>query len=148
VIVPSRASSSLVLAVLIAAATLSGCGSVRAETQNKIDGQRLTVYVSGPLYGASSVSGQAVVQGAELALRMAHGHVGPYRITLKPVNDANIQTGTWDPGLTTANVHAAMLDRSLIGYIGDFNSGASAVSIPLLNRMGIPQISRRAALSG
>jgi branched-chain amino acid transport system substrate-binding protein len=148
VIVPSRALPALVLAVLAAAVTLSGCGSVRAETQNKIDGRRLMIYISGPLYGASSVSGQAVVQGAELALRMAHGHVGPYRITLKPVNDANIQTGTWDPGLTTANVHAAMLDRSLIGYIGDFNSGASAVSIPLLNRMGIPQISPTSSAVG
>ena len=41
--------------------SLSGCGSVRAETQNKIGGERLTIYVSVPLYGASSVSGQAVV---------------------------------------------------------------------------------------
>jgi branched-chain amino acid transport system substrate-binding protein len=32
-------------------------------------------------------------------------------------------------------------DPTAIGYLGDFNSGASAVSIPLLNRLGIPQIS-------
>ena len=33
------------------------------------------------------------------------------------------------------------LDRTAIGYIGDYDSGASAVSIPLLNKAGIPQIS-------
>jgi branched-chain amino acid transport system substrate-binding protein len=39
------------------------------------------------------------------------------------------------------NAHQAMNDRTTIGYIGEYNSGASAISIPLLNRMGIPQIS-------
>jgi branched-chain amino acid transport system substrate-binding protein len=34
-----------------------------------------------------------------------------------------------------------MTDVTAIGYIGEFNSGASAISIPLLNRVGIPQIS-------
>jgi branched-chain amino acid transport system substrate-binding protein len=140
-IVPRRAWPALVLAVVLSATTLSGCGSVRAATQNRIDGDRLTIYVSAPLYGASSVSGQAVLRGAELALGSVHGRIGHYRITLTTLNDANIKTGTWDPGLTNTNVHAAMLNRTMIGYIGDFNSGASAISIPLLNRMEIPQIS-------
>ena len=42
---------------------------------------------------------------------------------------------------TTANAHAAADDNSTIGYVGEFNSGASAISIPVLNRAGIPQIS-------
>ena len=145
---PSRAWPVLVLAVALLAVTLTGCGSVRAETQNKIDGERLTIYVSAPRYGASSVSGQAVLQGAELALGHIDGAIGSYRIVLHVLNDANIKTGAWDPGLTSANVHAAMLDRSMIGYIGDFNSGASAISIPLLNRMSIPQISATSTAVG
>jgi branched-chain amino acid transport system substrate-binding protein len=35
----------------------------------------------------------------------------------------------------------AAADRTTIGYLGDMNSGASAVSIPLLNRAGIAQVS-------
>jgi branched-chain amino acid transport system substrate-binding protein len=142
VIVPRRAwSVAAALLAALAAATLSGCGSVQAQTQNKIGGERLTIYVSAPLYGASSVSGQAVLQGAELALGRIDGTIGSYKIALKTLNDADIKTGTWDPGLTESNVRKAMLDRSMIGYIGDFNSGASAISIPLLNRLAIPQIS-------
>ncbi len=140
-IVRRRARIVLAIAAALAAGIPSGCGSVRAETQNKIGGKRLTIYLSVPLYGASSVSGQGVVQGAQLALDGVHGRVGGYRIDLKVLDDANVKTGAWDPGLTTANVHAATLNKTMIGYIGDFNSGASAVSIPLLNRAGIPQVS-------
>ncbi len=35
----------------------------------------------------------------------------------------------------------AVQDRTTVGYIGELNSGASAISIPLLNRAGIAQIS-------
>ena len=38
-------------------------------------------------------------------------------------------------------MHYAATDRTTIGYIGDYNSGATAVSIPQLNRVEIPQIS-------
>jgi branched-chain amino acid transport system substrate-binding protein len=43
--------------------------------------------------------------------------------------------------VTTTDAHDAVIDPTTIGYIGDLNSGASAVSIPILNRAGIAQIS-------
>ncbi len=61
--------------------------------------------------------------------------------SLRALDDSTAQRGAWDPGKTTENAHVAITDLSTIAYIGDFNSGASAVSIPLLNRVGIPQIS-------
>jgi branched-chain amino acid transport system substrate-binding protein len=130
----------MLAAVMGCAAALSGCGT-DAAAQNKISGGRLTIYVSVPLNGASMVSGEAVLRGADLALGSIHGRIGGYSISLRPLDDALAKTGTWDPGQTTADVHAALLDKTMIGYIGDFDSGASAVSIPLLNRAGIPQIS-------
>jgi branched-chain amino acid transport system substrate-binding protein len=132
--------ATLVITLAVAAVALSGCGS-DAVAHNKIDGGRLTVYVSVPLNGASAVSGEAVLHGAQLALDSVHGRIGGYRIVLRPLDDALAKTGTWDPGQTTADAHAAMLDKTMIGYIGDFDSGASAVSIPLLNRAEVPQIS-------
>ncbi len=139
----ARSATSLLIALaaaLAAVAALSGCGT-DAVAHNKIPGGRLTVYVSVPLNGASAVSGESVLHGAQMALDAVHARIGGYRITLRPLDDALAKTGTWDPGQTTAEVHAAMLDKTMIGYIGDFDSGASAVSIPLLNRIGIPQIS-------
>ncbi len=135
-----RLRLSLVLAALAGAVALSGCGN-SADAHNEIPGGNLTVYVSVPLHGPSTTSGESVLHGAQLALDELHGRIGTYRVAMRALDDANPKTASWDPGLTEANVHAAMLDKSLIGYIGDFNSGASAISIPILNRDLIPQIS-------
>ena len=60
---------------------------------------------------------------------------------LKALDDSTPQSGGWDPSQTTINARLASQDPTTIGYIGEFNSGASAISIPLLNRAGIAQIS-------
>ena len=121
----------------------SGCGSKDAATAAgaTIHGRSLTIYVSAPLSGVSRVGGAAVVSGARLALAQSRDRIGDYRITLKVLNDATVQRGGWDPGQTTINARAAVLDPTTIGYVGEVNSGASAISIPPLNRAGIPQVS-------
>jgi branched-chain amino acid transport system substrate-binding protein len=118
---------------------LAGCGSKhKADTAgSRIHGRVLTVYASVPLNGASRVSGEAVVSGARLALSEVHGRVGEYQIALKVLDDATAKRGGWDPGQTTINARVAVLDPTTIGYLGELNSGASAVSIPPLNRAGI-----------
>ena len=42
---------------------------------------------------------------------------------------------------TAANARKAASDSKAVYYIGEFNSGASEVSIPILNNAGIPQVS-------
>ena len=128
------------LMVLAAVAAVAGCGSDH-KVPNRISGQTLTIYTSLPLRGASAVSGQAVLGGARIALDQVHGRIGRYRVVLRWMDDSTAKRGSWDPGQTTLNAHQAMNDNTTIGYIGEYNSGASAISIPLLNRMDIPQIS-------
>lgn len=130
----------IVIALLLAASAISGCGSNDAAA-NRIHGKTLTIYSSVPLHGASRFNAQAVVNGERLALSQARGRVGPYQIVLKPLDDSTPQRDGWDPGQTTVNARIAIQDPTTIGYLGELNSGASAVSIPLLNRLGIPQIS-------
>jgi branched-chain amino acid transport system substrate-binding protein len=121
-------------------ACLAGCGS-SGSGGGRISGRTLTIYMSSPLHGASSVEGRAAVEGAQLALSEVRGRVGKYRIRLRSLDDSTPQRGGWDPGQTTLNARAAVQDQTTIGYIGELNSGASAISIPLLNRVGIAQIS-------
>jgi branched-chain amino acid transport system substrate-binding protein len=123
-----------------AGATVAGCG-IRGIAGNRIGGTKLTIYASLPFRGASRISGAAVLGGAELALSAVHDRIGKYRIVFRVLDDATVQSRGWDPGQTTANARLAAQNKTTIGYIGEFNSGASAVSIPLLNRAGIPQIS-------
>ncbi len=136
----SRAGWRLATVSVAAAASLAGCGSA-AKSGNRIAGTTLTVYASGPLHGASSANGQAVLDGARLALAEVHGRIGKYHLLMRSLDDSTAQRREWDPGQTTVNAHLATADKTTIGYIGEFNSGASAISIPLLNRAGIAQIS-------
>ncbi len=89
-----------------------------------------------------------MVDGARLALEQDHARIGSYRVVLKALNDATAAQGEWDPGQTSVNAVQAAADPTTIGYIGDLDSGASAVSIPILNRPGIPQISPRSSAVG
>jgi branched-chain amino acid transport system substrate-binding protein len=133
-------AAAVVLAAIIGAA---GCGSSSGQTlaASRIRGSTLTIYASAPLRGRSTVSGEAAIKGAELALDQVQGRIGEYRIVFKVLDDATVARGGWDPGQTTINVGVAVLDPTTIGYIGELNSGASAISIPPLNRAGIPQVS-------
>ena len=128
--------------MLAATLALTGCGSSSNTTYDAaIRGSTLTIYASVPLHGASRVSGEAVLSAEKLALSQGRYRIGRYRIAFKPLDDSTPQRGEWDPGQTTANAKLAAQDPSTVGYIGELNSGASAISIPILNRLGIPQIS-------
>jgi branched-chain amino acid transport system substrate-binding protein len=136
-----RRPGAVIALALVLAAALTGCGGRSAGQQQTIRGTTLTIYSSVPLHGASRMNAQALVNGEQLALQEAHGHVGRYRIALRSLDDSTVQRQAWDPGKTTENARTAIIDPSTVLYIGELNSGASAVSIPLLNRVGIPQIS-------
>ncbi|MBA2637424.1 MAG: ABC transporter substrate-binding protein [Solirubrobacterales bacterium] len=101
----------------------------------------MTIYSSLPLQGAARAQAEAAVDGAKLALEQAGGKVGKLTIQYTSLDDSTAQAGGWDPGQTSSNARKAAGDESTIGYIGEFNSGATAVSLPLLNEAGIPQVS-------
>jgi branched-chain amino acid transport system substrate-binding protein len=128
--------------VLVAAlGGLTGCGASTQAAGDRDDSRTLTIYSSVPLVGPSAANGQAIVNGERLALSQLHGRIGHYRIVFLALNDATVQRGGWDQGQTTLNARLAASNPNTIGYIGELDSGASAISIPVLNRAGIPQIS-------
>jgi branched-chain amino acid transport system substrate-binding protein len=126
------------LAALCIAVT--GCGG-GGGGGGKVSGNTLTIYSSLPLQGASRVQGAATVNGAKLAVKQAGGKVGKYTIKYVSLDDSTAAAGKWDPGQTSTNARKAASDKTTIAVIGEFNSGASAISIPILNRAGIAQIS-------
>lgn len=135
-------SLSRIAAGALAIALLAGCGSSGSDAPTeRIPGRTLTIYVSVPLHGASAVSGVAIVNSAQMALGEIHARIGRYEVVLKRLDDSNPTTGTWDPGQTSNDAHTVAVDPTAIGYVGDPESGASAISIPVLNRAGIAQVS-------
>jgi branched-chain amino acid transport system substrate-binding protein len=101
----------------------------------------LTIYSSLPLQGDSRAQSLSVVNGEKLALESQGNKVGDFAIKYTSLDDSTAAAGKWDPGATSGDARKAAQDKSTIGYLGEFNSGASAISIPILNEAGILQIS-------
>jgi branched-chain amino acid transport system substrate-binding protein len=131
----------LCVAALGFASLLGGCGGVGSSPASQSLGQRLTIYSSLPLHGSSAGAARLVLAGERLALDDAHDRVGRLRIRLVSFDDSNPQTGMWDAGATTANARLAAQDPTTIAYIGDYDSPATAVSLPITNGAGILQVS-------
>jgi branched-chain amino acid transport system substrate-binding protein len=104
-------------------------------------GGTVNVYSSLPLQGASRPQTTAMVDGIKLALDQAGGKAGDVTIKYTSLDDSTAQAGTWTPEATQANARRVAGDDAAVAYIGEFNSGASAVSIPILNEVPIAQIS-------
>ena len=134
-------TSSLVVALGLGVAACGDDDDSGSSGSSDSGGKNLTIYSSLPLQGSSRPQNLAVISGARLALKEAGGKVGDLTITYKPLDDATAAAGKWDPGQVSQNARKAAQDSSTIGYIGEFNSGASAVSIPILNEAGILQVS-------
>src|SRR5215210_4351235 len=107
-----------------------------------IKGNSLTIYSSLPLQGTSKGQSEAVISGEKLALKQAGSKVGKFNLKYVSLDDSTAQNpGTADEGQTAQNARKAVQDKTTIFYLGEFNSGGSKVSIPILNKAGIPQIS-------
>ena len=137
------ASSCLTVALAFGVAA---CGSSSNSSSSTSGGgstgsSNLTIYSSLPLQGDSRPQSEAVVNGEKLALQEHGGKVGKYTIKYVSLDDSTAATGKWDPGATSSDARKAAQDKSTIVYLGEFNSGASAISIPILNEAGILQIS-------
>ena len=105
-------------------------------------GGSLTIYSSLPLQGTSREQSEAVINGERLALEAVKGKVGDYTIKYVSLDDSTAQNpGTADEGQTAQNARKAVQDAKTIFYLGEFNSGGTKVSLPILNKAGIPQIS-------
>ena len=99
------------------------------------------IYSSLPLQGASTAQTDPLVNGIKLALSEASNKAGSFTVNYQPLDDSTAQAGKWDPTQTAADARKAATDPKAVFYIGEFNSGASEVSIPILNQAGIPQVS-------
>ena len=119
----------------------SGGDSGGSGSSGDAGGGSLTVYSSLPLQGASRPQSEDVINGIKLALKQKGNKCGDFTIKYKSLDDATAAAGKWEAGATSANARKVAQDDSAIAYIGEFNSGASAISIPITNEAGILQVS-------
>jgi len=127
---------------------LAGCGSssnttpkTTKTTTPSSSSKTVDIYSSLPLQGSSNAQTIPMVNGIKLALAQAGGKAGPWTVNYTSLDDSTAAAGGYDVTQTAANARKAASDPKTVYYIGEFNSGASEVSIPILNEAGIPQVS-------
>jgi branched-chain amino acid transport system substrate-binding protein len=135
--------SCLILALGVGVAACGGDdnGGSSSGGDSGSSGGSLTIYSSLPLQGDSRPQSTDVVNGEKMALEEHGGKAGNNTIKYVSLDDATASTGKWEPGQVSANARKAVGDKSAVAYLGEFNSGASAVSIPIVNQAGILQVS-------
>ncbi len=134
--------------VVIAALAIAACGSSSNKSSSSSSsssgssgGNTVDIYSSLPMQGSSTAQTDPLVNGIKLALSEAGGKAGKFTVKYTVLDDSTAAAGKWDPGQTAANARKVAADPKAVYYIGEFNSGASEVSIPILNQAGIPMVS-------
>lgn len=137
-----RARLSITMGVAVAlVALLAACGSSKKSSSGGSGGSTVDIYSSLPLQGASKDQTGAMVKGIQLALAQAKNKAGKFTVKYTSLDDSTAAAGNWDPGQTQQGARQAATDKSAVYYIGEFNSGASQVSMPILNQAGLAQVS-------
>ena len=128
-------------AVGCSSSSSSSSSSATSSGSAAAGGNTVDIYSSLPLQGGSSAQTIPMVNGIKLALSQANNKAGQWTVNYQSLDDSTAAAAKWDPGQTAGNARKVASDPKAVFYIGEFNSGASEVSIPILNEAGIPQVS-------
>ncbi|HWC27264.1 MAG TPA: branched-chain amino acid ABC transporter substrate-binding protein [Solirubrobacteraceae bacterium] len=142
-----RAVVACVLASVLAVGA-GGCGGdddARAVEQGS---DTLTIYSSLPLQGPDRDRARDMVNAIKLALQEAGGKIGPFTITYVPLDSATRKARTWTAEKVLDNARKAVRDLNAIAYIGERDSAATALSLPLTNEGHILQVSPSSTYDG
>src|SRR6266568_4532111 len=138
---PAIAASAAIALTVVGCSSSSSSSSAGGGSSSSAAGGTVDIYSSLPLQGASSAQTIPMVNGIKLALAQANNKAGQWTVNYQSLDDSTAAAGKWDPGQTAANARKVATDPKAVYYMGEFNSGASEVSVPILNQGGIPQVS-------
>jgi branched-chain amino acid transport system substrate-binding protein len=126
----------------------AGCGGGGAPGRDVVPRGALIVYASLPLRGVERPRALEVLRGARRALARARGRAGPLAVRLVVLDDTPPGVERWAPEVVAANARRAVHDRHTIAYLGEGDTAASTVSVPLLNEEGILQVTPTDTFAG
>ena len=135
------ATAALGVAACGSSSKSSSTGASTSGAAAPSGGKTVDIYSSLPQQGGGKDQVLDVIKGEELALSEAGNKAGQFNVSFTNLDDSTAAAGKWDPGQAAANARKAISDPKAVYYIGEFNSGASAISIPITNQAGLPQVS-------
>jgi branched-chain amino acid transport system substrate-binding protein len=140
-----RAAVVCLLGAIVLA--LGACGD-DSDSAVQSGSDTLTIYSSLPLQGPDRDRARDMVNAIKLALQESGGKIGPLNITYVPLDSATPERGTWTPDKVLDNARKAVRDLNAIAYIGERDSAATALSLPLTNEGHILQVSPSSTYDG
>jgi len=138
-----RLLPAILLIALLAITTLVGLSGSGGGDPNVIK-----IVSSLPRTGSAKSQTDTIVNGILIALEEADHRVGDFRIVYGDWDDATAGAGQWTAEAETANANRAVQDPDVMAYLGTYNSGASKISMPILNRAHLLMISPAATWPG
>jgi branched-chain amino acid transport system substrate-binding protein len=116
--------------------TTGGSGGTTAS-----GGQTIDIYSSLPLLGPLTSATVPALNGEKLALAEVNNKVGPFSIKFTSLDDATAAAANYTVSQCASDGRQAASDPKTVAYIGEFNSGCTEASLPILNQEKIPMIS-------
>jgi branched-chain amino acid transport system substrate-binding protein len=134
--------ASTLLAIVALATTVSGATARSGITPLPASSCSVVTNGSGqylvasdlPLQGAGRTQTLQMTRAIKFVLAQHGFKAGKYTLAYQSCDDATAQAGKWDSGKASANANAYAQNKSVIGVIGTFNSGAAEIIVPVLNR--------------
>jgi len=128
------AAAAISALALIVGACGGGGGGGGATTAKTVK-----ILSSLPMTGASRTQTVEIVNSIQMAI--ADTKINNVTVQFEALDDATAAKGSWDAAQEAENARKAINDKSVVAYIGTYNSGAAKVSIPLLNQAGLVMVS-------
>jgi branched-chain amino acid transport system substrate-binding protein len=140
--------AALACAVIALGFALAACGNNADEGAPQSGTRTVTIYSSLPLNGPDRESSQDMVNAIKLALEQAGGKAGALSVTYVSLDSSTREQKTWTSDRVLDNARQAVRDINAIAYIGERDSAATALSLPLTNEGNILQVSPTSAYDG
>ena len=124
-----------------------GCGSEKpAAPKNPLP--VVTLWSSMPYQGPQRQQSLAYARAVRGAIYVLRGIARGYRVNYAALDDSSKAANGWDPAVVATNARKASLLASTMAYLGEVDSGATAVALPILNQSGILQLSATSTAEG
>jgi ABC-type branched-subunit amino acid transport system substrate-binding protein len=120
---PTRTSDAALPSFACSPANYAGAGTPRFLIASDL-----------PLHGADRVATVPMVEAIRVVLDRHDFRAGRFTVGYQSCDDSTAQAGTYDLHTCFSNAKAYARNLDVIGVIGAYNSGCSAVQIPVTNQ--------------
>ena len=146
------------IVAVLALAVAAGCGSgsssssgggganagtpVNISTCHAPQGSgQYTIVSDLPRQGSNKIQTDQMSEAINMILAQHNYKAGKYTVQYQDCDDSTAQAGAYDPATCSSNANAYVRDSSVIGVLGTLNSPCAKLEVPILNRVGLIEIS-------